>query len=295
MTVAISNMYSTFANSSIRYDAIGMDVNASSYAVNSTLINLKTNGNTKFSVDVSGNTTVNGTIYISGSIIANGDIISLSDTGDITAKTLTANVINSNTVTSNVITANTISTTSVKRNGIESLMPVGSVIWHAANTAPDGYLKANGAAISRTTYTDLFAVIGTTYGVGDNSTTFNLPDLRGEFVRGWDDGRGVDSGRNFASSQTDAFQDHWHNVIYRQDSTSSGVFNTVFGTDGKTGSAYANTAGTDEWMQSDASLNTAPLYAVTATANSLSSTTGTPRVAAETRPRNISLLACIKY
>lgn len=84
--------------------------------------------------------------------------------------------------------------------------PAGTVIWTARSTAPTGYLKANGAAISRTTYATLFSAIGTTYGAGDGSTTFNLPDLRGEFVRGWDDGRGIDSGRAMGSSQTQSTQ-----------------------------------------------------------------------------------------
>jgi len=63
------------------------------------------------------------------------------------------------------------------------------------NAAPDGWRACSGQAVSRTTYAALFAAIGTEYGVGDGSTTFDLPDLRGEFLRGWDNGRGVDSGR----------------------------------------------------------------------------------------------------
>ena len=82
-------------------------------------------------------------------------------------------------------------------------VPTGSVHMMATTTAPSGYLKCNGAAVSRTTYADLFAIIGTAHGAGDGSSTFNVPDLRGEFVRGWDDSRGVDSGRNFGSSQSD--------------------------------------------------------------------------------------------
>ena len=74
-------------------------------------------------------------------------------------------------------------------------VPIGfSLLWNST-TIPTGFLKENGAAISRTTYAALFAIIGTTYGVGDGSTTFNLPDSRGEFFRGLDDGRGLDSGR----------------------------------------------------------------------------------------------------
>jgi phage-related tail fiber protein len=55
--------------------------------------------------------------------------------------------------------------------------------------------------VSRTTFAELFSAIGTTHGAGDGSTTFNVPDLRGEFVRGWDHGRGVDSGRGLGSLQ----------------------------------------------------------------------------------------------
>lgn len=79
--------------------------------------------------------------------------------------------------------------------------PPGLVASFARNTAPTGWLKANGAAVSRTTYATLFAAIGTTFGVGDGFTTFNLPDMRGEFVRGWDDARGVDASRVFGSTQ----------------------------------------------------------------------------------------------
>lgn len=81
---------------------------------------------------------------------------------------------------------------------------VGSVAAFAMNTPPTGWFKANGAAVSRSLYAALFAKIGTTFGVGNGSTTFNLPDLRGEFVRGWDDGRNVDTGRAFGSAQGDS-------------------------------------------------------------------------------------------
>jgi microcystin-dependent protein len=64
-------------------------------------------------------------------------------------------------------------------------LPAGMVMYFANSTVPQGWLQCNGAAISRTSYTELFAAIGTVYGTGDGSTTFNLPDLRGQFVRGW--------------------------------------------------------------------------------------------------------------
>jgi len=143
-------------------------------------------------------------------------------------------------------------------------VPAGAVHFFAMNTAPTGYLKANGATISRTTYATLFAAISTTFGSGDGSTTFNLPDLRGEFVRGWDDSRGVDSGRGFGSFQSQDIQSHNHFFTTYQDDygqLSNDQSPPGFGRDG--GNVVA-------W-------NT-------------SFTGGT-----ETRPRNIALLACIKF
>ena len=64
------------------------------------------------------------------------------------------------------------------------IMPAGSIIPFAGSSIPTGYLLCNGAVVSRTTYANLFKVIGTTYGAGDGSTTFNLPDLRDRFLEG---------------------------------------------------------------------------------------------------------------
>lgn len=63
-------------------------------------------------------------------------------------------------------------------------VPVGSVFWLAKKTAPEGYLICDGSAVSRTEYADLFAAIGTTFGTGDGSTTFALPNLQAAFIRG---------------------------------------------------------------------------------------------------------------
>ena len=81
--------------------------------------------------------------------------------------------------------------------------------WKTANR----WIICDGSPVSRTAYNHLFDVIGTTWGVGDGSSTFNLPDLRGEFLRGYDDGHGNDgtSGRTFGSSQAAAIKSHnWH-------------------------------------------------------------------------------------
>ena len=143
-------------------------------------------------------------------------------------------------------------------------VPSGMVLYVAANTAPTGYLKANGAQVSRSTYAALFAAIGTTFGVGDGSTTFTLPDLRGEFIRGWDDGRGIDSGRAFGSAQADAFESHTHSLA---------ATTSRFGSTQSTAAGYSRDAQAAGYTPPDTL-----------------STGGT-----ETRPRNIALLACIKF
>lgn len=90
--------------------------------------------------------------------------------------------------------------------------PAGVISNHGAITAPWGYLLCHGQAVSREGFARLFAVIGVTWGVGDGSTTFNVPDFRGEFIRGYDAGAGVDSGRVFASSQAALIGGHNHNA-----------------------------------------------------------------------------------
>lgn len=156
---------------------------------------------------------------------------------------------------------------------VAGAVPAGAVQAFAMSSAPAGWLKANGAAVSRTTYAALFVAIGETYGVGDGSTTFNLPDLRGEFIRGWDDGRGVDSGRANGSGQLDAFQGHYHSTFMTGNITATGDQAIEDGPR----TAISN------------NLNTAVLGAVS------DNVSGTPRTASETRPRNVALLYCIKF
>ncbi|MBS1180447.1 MAG: phage-related tail fiber protein [Proteobacteria bacterium] len=91
-------------------------------------------------------------------------------------------------------------------------VPIGTWDHFSGQTPPAGYLVRDGSAVSRTTYAALFAVCGTTYGAGDGSTTFNLPDGRGVFDRGWDGGRGLDSGRVFGSYQADELKSHTHTI-----------------------------------------------------------------------------------
>ncbi len=100
--------------------------------------------------------------------------------------------------------------------------PTGAIYAMGTSTVPTGFLECNGAAVSRSTYATLFSTISTTFGAGDGSSTFNLPDLRGEFIRGWDNSRGVDSGRSLGSTQADAFKAHTHTYIDQQNDSSGG-------------------------------------------------------------------------
>lgn len=137
------------------------------------------------------------------------------------------------------------------------LVPIGGVIVFASDSAPAGYLECNGAAISRTTYANLFAVVGTRWGIGDASTTFNLPDLRGRFARGWDHGAGNDpdaagrtatnggaSGDNVGSKQLDEFKSHTH-ADYGQGRAHGGGANDIY-FDGRDPNATSGAAGGNE-------------------------------------------------
>lgn len=74
--------------------------------------------------------------------------------------------------------------TTLLKGNLQVLVPVGCVQAFAGSTTPDGWLLCNGSAVSRTDYAALFAVVGTTYGTGDGSTTFNLPNLTDKFIQG---------------------------------------------------------------------------------------------------------------
>jgi len=140
-------------------------------------------------------------------------------------------------------------------------VPVGAAVPFFGGTVHVGFLKANGSAVSRTLYAALFAEIGTTYGVGDGSTTFTLPDSRGEFLRGWDDARGIDAGRALGSWQADDFKSHAH---------ASSANATPNNTNGG---------------------NSGGLYSLLAGLGSTTAATG----GTETRPRNLAVQFLIKY
>ncbi len=164
---------------------------------------------------------------------------------------------------------------------------VGAEMTWATATVPTGWLEENGAAISRSTYSALFAVLGTTFGVGDGSSTFNLPDARGEFIRGWAHGSANDpdraartnrgdgtTGDVVGSKQLDQTQGHRHWGLYN--------YNSTLGTSTAT---FPSTSGGSGGQNGHYSIR----EPITDTVN------GTPRTGLETRVRNTNRMIIIKY
>ncbi len=172
-----------------------------------------------------------------------------------------------NEVTNGDIDFVTNGTGKVKINGKEIVgVPVGMVAAFMTSTAPAGWLACDGSAVSRTTFDELFANISTMYGNGNGSTTFNLPDFRGEFLRGFDNTAGNDpdaanrtdrgdgtTGDNVGTKQVDQFKSHSHSSAINLGTLENGV-NTGGVNSGSTGLTGGN----------------------------------------ETRPRNVYVLWCIK-
>jgi phage-related tail fiber protein len=160
----------------------------------------------------------------------------------------------------------------IRANGI---FPTGGIIFCAYNSIPKGYLKANGASLSTTTYPDLFAAIGYIY--GGSGESFNIPDLRGEFIRSLDDGRGAyDSGRSIGSFQDHDWKSLWITEVgggwnsgYTHGPTNSGK--GIYGINGWSGAQftgqYANPSAAQGYLWGSEDIHS----------------------------RNRALLACIKY
>lgn len=139
----------------------------------------------------------------------------------------------------------------------------GEVAFFATAAAPGGWLICNGQTVSRATYAALFSAVGELWGAGDGVSTFSVPDLRGEFLRGADLGRGVDVGRALGTFQGDEVKSHNHTFM-RPPATE---LETVEGID-----VFAEKSTTAKYKVSDS----------TGYAGGV-----------ETRPRNIAMLPCI--
>ena len=163
-------------------------------------------------------------------------------------------------------------------------IPAGGVAYFAMSAAPTGWLKCNGALVSRTSYAALYAAIGTTFGVGDGITTFGLPELRGEFIRNLADGRAVDTGRVLGSAQDEAYLNHSHAAW----ADTVGAHTHTLPIASKT---FGGSSPTTSSMEDGEASTTGSAGEHSHTITVAASTTG----GTETRPRNVALLACIKY
>ena len=275
--------------STLRVSNIEAKADASSPSVNEKIKITNSNGDVLVHVngEISGITTIG--INTTGESVKfdsnqnatfSGIVTATQFFGDLTGN-VTGNVTGNITGNIDVGAGNTVTAENYfLRDGINISVPAGTVIYTAQNTAPDGYLKANGANISRTVYADLFAGIGTHYGNGDGSSTFGLPDLRGEFLRAWDDSRGIDSGREYGTAQGFAQQ----NITAEWWDENNTVGTHGLGAEGAVSAQNRSVASTYRQQLESATGGKAVLDA----SNQITT-------ASEVRPRNIALLACIKY
>lgn len=172
-------------------------------------------------------------------------------------------------LSSSIVFANYVSIVDTKTNGGISIVeetiidttPVGTIVLWGTSTPPDGWIKLNGGSTSG--YPELMSLYGA-----------NVPDFRGEFVRAWDDGKGIDSGRAILSTQTDSIESHNHTVKTRD------VFDvsTAFVINDKSGDSIASS---DNAHPGNAELQNGR-YSTELSGGS------------ETRPRNISAMYIIK-
>lgn len=212
---------------------------------------------------------------------------------------------------------------------INDLLPAGEICYFARTSPPPNFLEANGAAVSRTVYARLFSAIGTSFGPGNGSTTFNLPDLRGVFLRSWDNGKGVDVGRAFGSTQESQNISHTHtastgpggghlhgvNITTSRDGEHNhtvvdpGHGHTVLGSPGQGqgagggGNTVQQSAGTSltNVVKTNVSLNQSGLHNHAVVGNTAAITDHTHPLTigpggggTEARPVNIAMLVCIR-
>jgi microcystin-dependent protein len=233
-------------------------------------------------------------------------------TGDVTGSALfdgTANAFITASISSGVIvdadinsTAG-IASTKLSVSTQKSLVPAGAVMAFAMNSAPSGWLAADGSNVSRSTYADLFSAIGTTHGAGDGSTTFTLPDLRGYFVRGSGTNSDATASGTFGAKQAAAMLNHTHSGTTQ--------INSVGHTHGQQGtfslSSQAVLAGGVGANITTGGGGYGPVLTPTVTISGNTGTqsanhthtftSGNPSAGGgtETRPANIALLYCIKH
>lgn len=177
---------------------------------------------------------------------------------------LDADNLQDNAITTAKITDLNVTEAKLAAAVVAKLLPPGVINSYGGTSAPTGWLLCDGSAVSRSTYSALFTVIGENFGQGDNSTTFNLPDFRGRFLRGRDGAAGVDpdaatrtamatggnTGDNVGSVQGDEYKQHNHGVTdpghaHTYDLANNAAAGGIIGANGigTPGSTYSNTTG----------------------------------------------------
>jgi hypothetical protein len=227
-------------------------------------------------------TVTKGRTFVSGEVVTPTKLNTLVDSATVTqiqtadisdAQITTAKIADANVTTAKLADG---SVTPAKLNSTVIMVPTGAVMPFAMNSAPTGWLAANGGEYSKTgTYATLFAAIGVTYGEtngagGTGTTHFRVPDLRGYFVRGAGTNSDTTAAGAFGVKQADAFQGHAH-------STNGNAFWVNGGGAVLGGSGISSTV------------------ALSVGSPISDGTNGTPRTASETRPANIAMLYCIKF
>jgi len=167
-------------------------------------------------------------------------------------------------------------------------LPPGTVVAYAANSIPSGWLECNGQQLLNTAFPNLFSAIGVLHGRGNGTAgSFNLPDLRGVFIRGWDNGRGMDSSaRSFGNLQLDQIQTHQHVSVAHSHVYSDIFFSEINGQVAVPGNF--GSASNDRDNRG---------YQMTRRTAGVASRIGNPvnaKIGNETRPKNYNLMYCIK-
>lgn len=173
----------------------------------------------------------------------------------------------------------------VSINDVNDLMR-GMILPFLSPTAPAGWLICNGQEVSRSTYAALHALIGPYVGPGNGVSTFNLPDFRGQFIRGLDLGRGVDPDRTLGSTQADDVKSHDHEGEAEQAGAHTHSYNITNLVGGATLQGYISGSG----------------WGVVGVAETTASAGGHVHPldieasgGSESRPKNIALVWCIKF
>lgn len=176
-----------------------------------------------------------------------------------------------------------------------SLVPPGAVMSFAMSAAPVGWYPCDGTTVSRTgSGANLFAAIGTIHGVGNNSTTFNVPNLQGQFIRGLTTNLSTTSRDPLSATrvnqignvQTDVFKSHNHNGTTIAGGSHEHDVNIVIGSTGAGSALQASNAASNEHPTGRVDVQPGGVHSHTFTSNNTGDI--------ETRPINIALLFCIK-